>query len=152
VLLFAWSHPPDPRSSRCSDGSSLGCHLLGSSRETVTRKTPDTARQPFLALSNGGDAEKRHPGTLTPSLLKSAVSGKFPSQSATDRASYSKIPFQLSRARGGRYAYRQSAIFLCLEPSLLEHNGAIVTCCFSQRCRSRAVVERSNKQSTIEFP
>jgi hypothetical protein len=42
--------------------------------------------------------------------------------------------------------------FLMLEPSLLEHNGGIVTCCFSQRYRSQAVVKRSNSKSTIEFP
>jgi hypothetical protein len=35
---------------------------------------------------------------------------------------------------------------------LLEHNGAIVICCFSQRRRSQAVVKRSNCKSTIEFP
>jgi hypothetical protein len=35
---------------------------------------------------------------------------------------------------------------------LLEHNGAIVTCCFPQRSRSQAVVKRSNSKSTIEFP
>jgi len=61
-------------------------------------------------------------------------------------------PVQVSRARGGRYACRQSGIFLCVEPSLLEHNGAIVTCCFSQRYRFQAVVKRSNSKSTIEFP
>jgi hypothetical protein len=60
--------------------------------------------------------------------------------------------FQVSRSRGGRYACRQSGIFLCVEPSLLEHNGGIVTCCFSQRYRSQAVVKRSNSKSTIEFP
>jgi hypothetical protein len=82
--------------------------------------------------------------------LKSAY-GPFPSRGL--RASKSlKITFELSRWRGGRYACRQSGIFLCLEPSLLEHNGAIVTCCFSQRYRSHAVVERSNSKSTIEFP
>ena len=59
------------------------------------------------------------------------------------------IPFQVSRSRGGRYACRQSGIFLCLEPSLLEHNGAIVTCCFSQRYRSQAVVKRSNSKSLL---
>jgi CRP/FNR family transcriptional regulator, cyclic AMP receptor protein len=31
-------------------------------------------------------------------------------------------------------------------------NGAIVTCSFSQRRRSQAVVKRSNSKSTIEFP
>jgi hypothetical protein len=35
---------------------------------------------------------------------------------------------------------------------LLEHNGAIVTCSFSQRRPSQAVVKRSNSKSTIEFP
>ena len=54
--------------------------------------------------------------------------------------------FQVSRSRGGRYASRQSGIFLCVEPSLLEHNGAIVTCCFSQRHRSQAVVKRVKQQ------
>ena len=42
--------------------------------------------------------------------------------------------------------------FLCVEPSLLEHNGAIVTRSFSQRRPSQAVVKRSNSKSTIEFP
>jgi hypothetical protein len=32
--------------------------------------------------------------------------------------------FQVSRSRGGRCACRQSGIFLCVEPSLLEHNGS----------------------------
>ncbi len=27
-------------------------------------------------------------------------------------------PFELSRSRGGRYACRQSGIFVCMEPSL----------------------------------
>jgi hypothetical protein len=63
-----------------------------------------------------------------------------------------KTPFQVSRSRGGRYAWRQSGSFLCVEPSLLEHNGAIVTCCFTQRYRSQAVVKRSNRKSPIEFP
>ena len=36
-----------------------------------------------------------------------------------------EIPFQVSRSRGGRYACRQSGIFLGVEPSLLEHNGAM---------------------------
>jgi hypothetical protein len=62
------------------------------------------------------------------------------------------IPFQVSRSRGGRCACRQSGVFLCAEPSFLEHNGGIVTCCFSQRYRSQAVVKRSNSKSTIEFP
>jgi hypothetical protein len=43
--------------------------------------------------------------------------------------------------------------FLCVEPSLLKHNEAILTCSFSQRRRpSQAVVKRSNSTSTIEFP
>jgi hypothetical protein len=63
-----------------------------------------------------------------------------------------QTPFQVSRWRGGRCACRQSGIFLCVEPSFLEHNGGIVTCCFSQRYRSQAVVKRSNSKSTIEFP
>ena|ERR1700685_476111 len=62
------------------------------------------------------------------------------------------IPFQVSRSRGGRCACRQSGVFLCAEPSFLEHNGGIVTYCFSQRYRSQAVVKRSNSKSTIEFP
>ena len=73
--------------------------------------------------------------------LKNQVPGKLPI-----------IPFQVSRSRGGRYACRQSGIFLCAEPSLLVHNGAIVTYCFSQQRRSQAVVKRSNCKNTIEFP
>jgi hypothetical protein len=57
-----------------------------------------------------------------------------------------------SKPLARRCACRQSGIFLCAEPSFLEHNGGIVTCCFSQRYRSQAVVKRSNSKSTIEFP
>ena len=61
-------------------------------------------------------------------------------------------PFQVSRSRGGRYACSESGIFLCAEPSLLEHNGGIVTCCFFTTVPSQAVVTRSNSKIPIEFP
>jgi len=45
------------------------------------------------------------------------------------------------------------AFSLCVEPSFLEHNGGIVTCCFSQRyLLPGAVVKRSNSKSTIGIP
>ena len=77
---------------------------------------------------------------------------ELPPKEANSTGSLPIIPFQVSRSRGGRCACRQSGIFLCVEPSFLEHNGGIVTCYFSQRYRSQAVVKRSNSKSTIEFP
>jgi hypothetical protein len=76
-----------------------------------------------------------------------ALSGLVSGRTQPNGMNLPITPFQVSRSRGGRYACRQSSVFLCIEPSLLEHNGAIVTSCFSQRYRFQAVVKRSSSKN-----
>jgi len=84
--------------------------------------------------------------------LQSRVFGKFAYRRGR-RWQFTYNPVSSKPLARGRYACRQSGIFLCVEPSLREHNGGVVTCCFLSTIPfpgSREAVKQQT--STIEFP